>query len=144
MNPEVVMKREIATSEDIKLLVEAFYGRVRKDEVLGPIFNDIAQVDWEHHLPVMVTFWESLLLKSRSYRRNALQPHLQVFQSVAFRPEQMERWLKLFDETLDDYFVGGNAEKAKSWARGIAHNLQKHIVMQGAVAGLRIQDRGGE
>ena len=131
--------KEITAPEDIKLLVEAFYGRVQTDEVLGPIFNEIAQVDWEHHLPVMVTFWESLLLKSRSYRRNALQPHLQVFQGVAFHPEQMERWLKLFDETLGDYFVGDNAEKAKSWARGIAHNLQKHIVLQGEVRELHIQ-----
>ncbi len=133
--------KEITTSEDIELLVETFYGRVQKDEVLGPIFNDVARVDWEHHLPVMITFWESLLLKSRGYRRNTLQPHLEVFQKVDFHPEQMERWLKLFDQTLDDCFEGSNAEKAKGWARGIAHNLQKHIVMQGHIVGLQIQER---
>ena len=128
---------DLCKKEDVQLLVHEFYAAVRKDSILGPIFNDVAKVDWEAHPPIMVTFWESLLLKTDRYRRNALQPHLDVFKKIAFKPEMMDRWLMIFDATMDSYFQGETAEKAKEWARGIAHNLQKQILKQG---GLQIQE----
>ena len=119
--------RDIASPGDVRLLVSFFYASVRKDVVLGPIFDDIARVDWEHHLPTMVTFWESLLLRSDRYRRNALKPHLLLFKKIEFHPEQMVRWLELFDQAVNRHFYGKTASKAKHWARDIAHNLQKQI-----------------
>ncbi len=38
---------DIATEGDIKRLVDCFYQKVKTDELLSPIFNDLAQVDWE-------------------------------------------------------------------------------------------------
>ncbi|MET4707082.1 group III truncated hemoglobin [Endozoicomonas lisbonensis] len=131
---------DLCKKEDVRLLVHEFYAAVRKDSILGPIFNDVAQVDWDAHLPIMVTFWESLLLKTDRYRRNALEPHLKLFKEIAFRQEMMDRWLMNFDATMDSHFQGETAEKAKDWARGIAHNLQRQIRKQG---GLQIKEPGG-
>ncbi len=125
--------KDITTPDDVHLLVRAFYGAVQKDHILGPIFNDIAKVNWQDHLSVMVTFWESLLLKTDRYRRNALKPHLKVFQKVKFEPGQMERWLTLFEQTVNTHFYGEIANKAKHWARGIAHNLQKQIISKASM-----------
>lgn len=121
---------DITTPDDVHRMVHSFYGKVREDELLGPVFNDVACVDWGHHLPIMVTFWESLLLKTDRYRRNALLPHLEVFRKVSFDPRLMDRWLMLFDETVDSLFAGEVADKAKHWAKGIGRNLTRQILHQ--------------
>ena len=53
---------DIQTREDIRRLVDAFYEKINRDELLGPIFNQVAKVDWAAHLPTMYRFWESMLL----------------------------------------------------------------------------------
>ena len=45
------MKPDIETSSDVQNLINTFYSKVRQDDVIGYIFNDIAKVDWEKHLP---------------------------------------------------------------------------------------------
>src|ERR1051326_7448067 len=52
---------DITDSRDVARLVNVFYDRVRDDDILGPIFEDIAHVDWAAHLPRMYDFWESVL-----------------------------------------------------------------------------------
>src|SRR5690349_21165879 len=47
---------DIATEKDIKTLVDSFYDKVNADPLLSPIFNGIAKVEWEHHLPTMYAF----------------------------------------------------------------------------------------
>jgi hemoglobin len=56
------MKPDITTPDDIRTLIDAFYEKVQSDDLIGYIFNDVANVDWSHHLPVMYAFWEFLLL----------------------------------------------------------------------------------
>ena len=56
------MKKDIETREDIIKLVDVFYDKVKKNEILGYIFDDIAKIDWSKHLPVMYSFWASILL----------------------------------------------------------------------------------
>lgn len=55
------MKKDITNKYDIKLLVNTFYHQVKTNPVTGPVFTDIAQVDWEHHLPVTVPGLASLV-----------------------------------------------------------------------------------
>lgn len=118
---------DIANRGDIRRLVHTFYGRVRQDSELAPLFNDVAQVNWQPHLNVMTTFWSALLLRSGRYRRNALAPHLRLYGLVAYRTSHMQRWLTLFDLSVDERFQGPLAEKAKHWARGIARNMEIQI-----------------
>ena len=61
------MKKDIKTREDIELLVISFYDKVKADDTIGYIFNDVAKVNWEKHLPVMFDFWENILFFTGGY-----------------------------------------------------------------------------
>ncbi len=114
------MKNDITTPEDIRHLIDSFYMRVRADDKIGYIFNDIAKVDWAHHLPKMYMFWEFMLLGRDGYHGNPMEPHQKLIQKVKLTPEHFERWVQLFTETVDEHFEGLNAEEAKNKAKLIA------------------------
>jgi hemoglobin len=114
------MKHDIENSEDIKLLIDTFYTKVRGDEVIGYIFNDIAHVDWPHHLPKMYAFWEFLLLGKDSYQGNPLEAHRKLNEKVRLTEAHFDQWLKLFHQTIDELFSGKNAEEAKNRSQLIA------------------------
>ncbi|WP_044510276.1 group III truncated hemoglobin [Hymenobacter sp. DG25B] len=107
---------DISTEADIRLLVDRFYDKVNADELLGPIFNEIAQVHWEKHLPIMYDFWSSLLLGTSRYRGRPFPKHLVLpIDSKHFR-----RWLTLFTENVDAHFAGPVADDAIRKAGNIA------------------------
>lgn len=112
--------KDIANDEDVKLLVDQFYDRVSQDELLSPIFNDVAQVDWEHHLPTMYSFWSSMLLRSATYKGRPWPKHA----PLPVRQEHFERWVSLFCQTVDRLFQGPKANEAKSTALSIADTFQ--------------------
>ena len=113
-------KHDIEHLEDIKKLIDSFYLKVRSDDILGYIFNDVAHVDWEHHLPRMYAFWEFLLLGGESYQGNPMEPHLKLNQKIELKKEFFDRWLFLFKETVNENFSGKTAEEAKNKAMLIA------------------------
>jgi len=90
------MKSDIATREDVKVLVDRFYDKVKEDELLGPVFS---HVDWPHHLPIMYNFWSSMLLGDQSYRGNPFQKHI----SLPIDNKHFNQWLKLFRETVHEH-----------------------------------------
>jgi len=108
------MKPDITTSEDIKTLIDSFYEKVRVDDVIGYIFNDIAQVDWPHHLPRMYAFWEFLLLSKDTYKGNPMEVHQKLHRQVRLTEEHFNRWLQLFHQTVDEHFEGLVAQDAKN------------------------------
>lgn len=115
------MKHDIANEADIKLLIDTFYEKVKADDVIGYIFNDVAKVNWAHHLPVMYSFWEFLLLdKQDAYRGNPIQKHLDLHKQVALKSAHFDRWLALFQSTVDELFEGPSAENAKFRAFAIS------------------------
>ncbi len=114
------MKNDISNAEDIRKLIDTFYLRVRADDTIGYIFNEIANVDWAHHLPKMYMFWEFMLLGKDGYHGNPMEAHQKLIQKVKLTPEHFERWVQLFTETVNEHFEGLNAEEAKNKARLIA------------------------
>lgn len=116
--------KDIATREDIALLVRQFYGKVRKNETLGFIFDDVMKVDWDQHMPILVDFWENILLNTGTYTRNAMGEHFKVNQKIKLRPVHFTTWLSLFDTTVDEYFKGEIAELAKKRANTVASLIQ--------------------
>jgi hemoglobin len=119
--------RDIADRADIAGLVSAFYRRAFTDDILGPIFIDIAQMDLPAHLPVMCDFWESVLLRAGLYHRNALRPHLDLNTQVELTPTHFARWLDLWTATVDDRHTGEKAELAKVQATRIAGSLTRRL-----------------
>lgn len=116
--------KDIETREDIELLVRKFYTKVRANEVLGYIFDDVMKIDWEYHIPILVDFWETILLDSHSYSRNAMGEHFIVNQKIRLEPFHFTAWLNLFDSTVDELFKGEKAELAKKRAHAVAGLMQ--------------------
>jgi hemoglobin len=115
------MKPDITTPDDIRTLIDAFYEKVQSDDLIGYIFNDVANVDWSHHLPVMYAFWEFLLLGTPdAYRGNPIQKHFDLHAKHPLKAEYFDRWLALFQGTIDAYFEGPTAKDAKFRAFAIA------------------------
>lgn len=111
------MTKDITTRNDIELLVNKFYDKVKTDQLLGPVFSN---VDWRHHLPVMYSFWDSVLLEEGTYKGNPLQKHL----GLPVNAVHFNQWLALFFETVDENFTGRRADEAKSRAESIAGIFQ--------------------
>jgi hemoglobin len=107
---------DIETSQDVKTLVDGFYAKVNHDELLGPIFNDTAQVDWAQHLPKMYRFWESMLFGAGTYQGAPFPKHA----VLPVQQAHFERWLALFIKTVDEKFAGAKSEEAKNRAVSIA------------------------
>lgn len=123
------MKKALETRADIEQLVLAFYSKALNDPVLKPVF-DAANLDLAHHAPVIADFWETTLLDARTYTRNAMQPHLDLQRTIPFTAAHFERWLALWEQTVDAHFEGLVANNAKVRARSIATVMQIKIVQQ--------------
>ncbi len=113
-------KRTLDSPEAVKFLVDSFYEKVQADSFIGPVFTDVAQVDWSKHLPKMYAFWESIILGNNAYSGNPFQPHLAVNQKSTLTVDHFERWLQLFTETLAENFTGDTAEQVRQRATQIA------------------------
>ncbi|MCB1061707.1 MAG: group III truncated hemoglobin [Verrucomicrobiae bacterium] len=118
---------DIRDREDLRLLVDSFYEKVRDDDLLGFIFNDVASIDWDEHLPKMVDFWETIIFGSGAYRGNPLRPHLEVSARTPIGSVQFERWQTLFFATVDSLFVGERAEHIKNAAADMARVMLSRI-----------------
>ncbi|HRP90920.1 MAG TPA: group III truncated hemoglobin [Edaphocola sp.] len=122
------MKTDINTRKDIELLVNTFYQKVRTNSVLGYIFDDVAKIDWETHLPKMYSFWSSILLGEHSFSGNPMHKHIALSKQTAMTDKEFSEWLYLFVETVDELFLGEKANEAKLRAGNIArlmlHNIQ--------------------
>lgn len=115
--------RDIETLNDIKKTVDHFYGKVRKDELIGPIFNEKIQNHWAEHLSKLYSFWQSILLGEQTYTGFPFPPHMQL----PINKEHFDRWLSLFTETVDELFAGPTANEAKNRAYKIADIFQEKL-----------------
>jgi len=122
------MNRDIENRKDIEQLINTFYAKVRADELIGFIFNDVAKVDWHKHLPVMYDFWENIIFLSNKYTGNPMSVHMTLSEKVPFTKEHFERWMQLFAGTVDELFEGKKANIAKEKAAGIAAIMETKLV----------------
>ena len=115
---------DIQSRMDIELLMAAFYEKVKEDDTIGYIFNDIAKINWKHHIPIICDFWETLLLDATTYSKNAMAVHYTLNKKVPLEEKHFQRWLQLFSETVDELFTGDIATMAKKKAKSIASLMQ--------------------
>jgi hemoglobin len=117
-------KKDIKKREDIIKLVDGFYEKIRADETIGPIFDQVAQTNWERHMPVMYDFWENVIFHTGLYSGNPMIAHQRVHALRPFTKDHFTRWLELFRATLHEYFGGPNTELADQRATSIATVMQ--------------------
>jgi hemoglobin len=128
------LRLDITDRRDVACLVNVFYDRVRGDALLGPIFDDIAHVDWATHLPKMYDFWESVLFGTATFKGMPLVVHRELAQHTPLTAETFDHWVVLFQTTVDDLFSGANAEKAKGSAARIAATMSYRVNTDESVA----------
>lgn len=119
--------KDIQNREDIVLLITSFYTKVRKDEMIGFIFEDVAKVDWDSHLPMMFSFWESTLFGTGNYSGSTMDIHQQLNSKVKLTQEHFKCWEELFHTTVNELFNGENAEKIKQRATSIKTIMELKI-----------------
>ena len=111
---------DISNRADVELLIQTFYDKVKQDNVIGFIFNDVVKMDWPKHLPVMYDFWETILLDANKYTANAMEKHFEVNKKIALEEKHFGRWLHHFNTTVDELFAGNVATLAKKRAKSVA------------------------
>jgi hemoglobin len=127
--------RDIEDRADCERLVRAFYGRAMTDPVIGFLFVDVAKLDLEAHIPVIASFWETILLGARSYGGGAFAPHAALHARAPLRAGHFERWLVLWRATVDELFDGERAELAKAHALRVARAFHGRLEAMDAAAG---------
>jgi hemoglobin len=105
---------------EIAEMVRRFYQDVAQDDLLGPLFNDVAQVDWVAHLPKLTAFWCRALLGMEGYSGNPYREHSRINDISPFTMAHFERWLELFHDTVELGWVGPNADRALALAHKVA------------------------
>lgn len=121
-------KKNIENRDDVALLVRSFYGKIRTDTVLGPIFNAIIN-DWETHFELLTDFWETQLFLKRKYQGNPITIHQAVDEKTnqTITPEHFGLWINLWFETIDSLFEGERAWIAKNRAQKMSTMLYMEI-----------------
>lgn len=115
------MKSDISTRENIKLIITKFYDKLLVDEKMMPFFKEIVQKNQlEHHLEIIMDFWNDILFDTNVYQSNVMQKHLNKDAFVKFQKEHFAIWVSYFSETIDTYFEGNNAQIMKTRAASIA------------------------
>ncbi len=109
----------LCTEEDITRLIHAFYARVRKDKMLGPIFDEHIS-DWNLHLARMVDFWSSILRGTDRFSGTPMPKHIAL---PDLNAKLFQQWLNLFHKTAAEQSNQAMAEQACAMADRIARSL---------------------
>jgi hemoglobin len=108
----------------IERLVHGFYAKVRKDALLGPVFESRVE-DWDVHLVRMCRFWSSVALMSGAYSGNPMARHVRLPVDAA----HFDRWLELFEATAAELCPPSAAVHFVERARRIAQSLELGIAV---------------
>lgn len=121
------MSKDIAAESDVKLFIDAFYEKVKADATIGYIFNDIAEIEWEAHMPKIYLFWESILLGKPGFQGDVMGVHIRLNKKEKLTAQHFDRWINLFTETVSKMYTGNVANEAISRANTIRRTME-HIL----------------
>ena len=106
----------------IRAVVHGFYADVRRDPLIGPIFNAaIAPQEWPAHLDKLCDFWSATLLRTGRYGGRPLPPHLRL---PDLGEAHFRRWLRLFRDTVQQRCPPEVASLFMDRALRIAHSFR--------------------
>lgn len=119
--------RDIACRADLDELLRAFYGQALADPVLRPVFVDEMHLDLDVHLPVIADFWEQVLFRTGSYSGATMDVHRRVHERIPLSATHFDRWLELWQRTVDELHAGPVAELAKARAGRMASVFLRNL-----------------
>ena len=100
---------DITNKQDIEKLINLFYEKLLQNNEIKPVFNGI---NFQDHIPNIVSFWSFVLLDEQGYKTNVFDKHIHL----PIKPEMFEVWLKVFIDSVNELFEGEKAELAKQRA----------------------------
>lgn len=109
-------------------LVVGFYREIVNDDLLGPVFEEVAEVDWPVHIPRLIDYWCRILLHEPVYNGSMAAAHREVHKIEAFRPEHFDRWFELWCESIHARWQGPNADLARAHAERTAGLLSRQLL----------------
>ncbi len=113
---------ELLDEAMIRTVVHGFYADVRRDPLIGPIFNAaIAPDEWPAHLDKLCDFWSATLLRTDRYGGRPLPPHLRI---PGLGEDHFRRWLSLFRDTVQRLCPADVAALFMDRALRIAHSFR--------------------
>lgn len=118
---------DLDTRSQVHDMVVGFYRELVMDELLGPVFEEVAEVDWSEHIPLLIDYWCRVLHGDPSYVGKILTAHRHVHERMAFTAEHFDRWYALFVATIDQGWSGPFADEAKGHAARIAASLARQL-----------------
>lgn len=119
------MKPDIQSRADLEHIISVFYQKLIHDEVMYPFFAEIVEENsLEHHLSIIVDFWQDILFQTFHYKNNPMQKHLDFHQKRKFERHHFTRWLQYLSETIDHTFEGSKSLEMKTRATSIATVMQ--------------------
>ncbi|MEJ7893736.1 MAG: group III truncated hemoglobin [Solirubrobacteraceae bacterium] len=121
------MSADIETRADVEVLVRGFYERAMADDIIGWLFVDVAELDLDAHLPVIVSFWDTVLLGGSGYRGGVFGRHAALHAKAGLRSGHFQRWLSLWRDGVDARFAGPRAELAKAHAERTAAAFERRL-----------------
>lgn len=118
---------DLSGRQDIETLVRRFYEQAILDPIIGKFFTQVAHLDLETHLPKIANFWEQMLFQHPVYSGSPMHAHLVLNSKEPMLPEHFERWLMLWEKTVDQLFAGEKAAMAKARAQMVAKSFSLGI-----------------
>jgi hemoglobin len=135
--------RDLADRDDLIALLYDFYRRAFADDLIGPVFVDVAHMDLEEHIPAIADFWCKTVLHEGTYKRNVLVPHRELQEKAHMGAAHFDRWLQIWQATVDDRHAGRNADLAKLQAARVAFSMCRTVTGEtSATIGRQLADGG--
>jgi hemoglobin len=118
---------DLDSRSQIHNAVVSFYRELVMDDLLGPVFEEVAEVDWSTHIPLLIDYWCRVLLGHQNYQGTILGAHRRVHELQPLTADLFDRWYGLWVATIDQGWAGPSAEKAKAHAAKIAGSLARQL-----------------
>lgn len=118
---------DITTRTHVHDLVIAFYREIVFDELLEPVFGEVAEVDWAEHIPKLIDYWCWILFGGTPYPGAVSAAHRHLHDLEPIRYEHCARWYDLWVRSIDAHWAGPTADRAKAHASKLMSGLAKRV-----------------
>lgn len=105
------MKVDVQNRDDIQVIVHLFYSKAVKDSIIKHFFNDVMEMNIEHHLPIIISFWDSALFGTATYTGNVMLKHISLHKLSPLKEEHFNRWMELWRTAVQNSYEGVMADQ---------------------------------
>jgi hemoglobin len=105
----------------------AFYRELVFDELLGPYFEEVAEVDWATHVPKLIAYWCWVLLEMPPSTAEVTKAHRDLYALAPIGPDSCDRWYSLWVHSIDERWRGPNAQRAADHAATLMGAMAKRL-----------------